>query len=75
MSFYDAASMLDYVTGHWQQKFVTSDLHRKDDLEEFAIRPFFMLVSVDAPILDRYVRLNRYSLEWIASVYALIFSS
>lgn len=31
-----------------------------DELQEFAIRPFVLIVSLDAPILERFRRKTRY---------------
>src|SRR5947199_10118960 len=55
------AEMTDYVTKRWRQDFVTVDIWREEDLEVVAKRPFFLLVSVDAPIRIRWKRfIDRY---------------
>ncbi|KAJ7110048.1 cytidine deaminase-like protein [Mycena epipterygia] len=56
--FSSSAVLLDYVTRNWQQDFVTVDLHTRDVVEAFVKRPFFMLLSIDAPLLDRFYRSN-----------------
>lgn len=54
--FSSHSAMLDYVTQNWRSDFVTVDLIDQNVLEKFSTRPFFMVVSVDAPILIRYHR-------------------
>lgn len=49
--------LLDYVTRHWRSKFVTVDLTSVELVGIFAKRPFFMLVNVAAPLLQRFRRL------------------
>ncbi|KAG6337078.1 hypothetical protein ID866_2031 [Astraeus odoratus] len=56
--FTSAAELLDYVTRHWRSNFVTMDLTSLELIGLFAKRPFFMLVNVDAPLLQRYRRLG-----------------
>jgi hypothetical protein len=58
--FSSPEEMLNHCTTHWREKFVTTDLKNKNVLEEFAIRPFFMLLSVDAPLMVRYSRMKKY---------------
>ena len=56
--FSNPHEMLDYVTRRWQDNFVTSDLQFREQIEIFVKRPFFLLLSVDAPLYDRYRRSN-----------------
>jgi len=68
LHFSSVAQLLQHVTRNWRSDFVTVDLRTREALEAFMIRPFFMLVTVDAPILTRYYRACRasdepYSLE------------
>ncbi|KIP12533.1 hypothetical protein PHLGIDRAFT_97931 [Phlebiopsis gigantea 11061_1 CR5-6] len=56
MNFPDHAALLEYVTRNWRSDFVTVDLTDPVMLEKFSTRPFFIVVSVDAPILLRYNR-------------------
>jgi len=51
--------MLNHATRNWRLNFVTMDLTSHDTLQDFIIRPFFLLVSVDAPIQERYNRAGR----------------
>ncbi|KAH7886091.1 cytidine deaminase-like protein [Phlebopus sp. FC_14] len=48
--------LLDHVTVNWRLNFVTDDLASVELVRQFAKRPFFMLVDVDAPLLLRYHR-------------------
>ncbi|KAA1467963.1 hypothetical protein DENSPDRAFT_833135 [Dentipellis sp. KUC8613] len=57
--FSSPTQMLDYVTANWRRNFVTSDLVDEELLGIFSKRPFFMLVSVDAPLRLRYDRSRR----------------
>ncbi|EKM48711.1 uncharacterized protein PHACADRAFT_132240, partial [Phanerochaete carnosa HHB-10118-sp] len=59
LTFSSHTEMLDYVTKNWRSDFVTVDLRSQSLLEKFSTRPFFMVVSVDAPILIRYHRSMR----------------
>ena len=69
------AEMTDYVMKRWRQDFVTVDIWREEDLEVVAKRPFFLLVSVDAPIRIRWKRfIDRYQdpfLSLSCSLYPL----
>jgi hypothetical protein len=57
--FSNIDEMLDFATKNWRERLITTGLNRKSVLEEFAIRPFFMLLQVDAPILKRFDRSRR----------------
>lgn len=48
--------MLDYVTTRWQNRFVTTDIDTETILEVFARRPFFLMLSTDAPSTVRWQR-------------------
>lgn len=51
------AEMLDHVTKHWQQKFVTMDLTTQEHLNVgFDKRPFFLLITLIAPVSIRWKR-------------------
>ncbi|KAI0814802.1 cytidine deaminase-like protein [Irpex lacteus] len=56
MLFDNQTQLLDYVTRNWREDFVTTELTTRAALETFRTRPFFMVLSVDAPILTRYRR-------------------
>ncbi|KAG4305794.1 hypothetical protein PORY_000704 [Pneumocystis oryctolagi] len=55
--FENAAQMLNYVTNHWKERFVTIDIFNEDILKTFSKRPFFLLISVNSPLMLRW---NRY---------------
>ncbi|KAG2062268.1 hypothetical protein BDR06DRAFT_1027621 [Suillus hirtellus] len=59
LSFASPALLLDHVTQHWRSNFVTIDLDSDRLVNYFIRRPFFMLISIDAPILQRYHRCHR----------------
>lgn len=54
--FQSAVELLAYVTRNWLVNYVTVDLRTRSELTEFATRPFFIVVNVDAPILTRHRR-------------------
>lgn len=51
--------LLDFITKHWQTRFVTTEISSEAVLDVFIRRPFFMLVSVDAPLTVRWHRSQR----------------
>ena len=51
--------MLDHVTKDWRNHYVTADVLSYDELHRFAIRPFVLIVRLDAPILERFGRMTR----------------
>ncbi|KAK6542948.1 Deoxycytidine monophosphate (dCMP) deaminase [Orbilia ellipsospora] len=55
-SFSSVDELLDYVTPRWQERWVTTEIWSEDALEALLKRPFFMLVSVDAPVIVRWQR-------------------
>ena len=57
--FSSAALLLEHVTRNWRLDFVTVDITTRGILEMFTTRPFFMVISVDAPIISRYQRAIR----------------
>ncbi|KAI6047916.1 cytidine deaminase-like protein [Pisolithus marmoratus] len=65
--FATPGELLEHVTRHWRSNFVTVDLTSSELISLFVKRPFFLLIKVDAPLLQRYRRhcldLNPLSLE------------
>ncbi|KAL5322085.1 hypothetical protein ACEPPN_010054 [Leptodophora sp. 'Broadleaf-Isolate-01'] len=55
-NFNTADDLLDFVTKKWQELWVTTDVHSEEILDKLDRRPFFILVSVDAPIHVRWKR-------------------
>lgn len=58
-------SLLDFVTKRWTGRWVTTDIWDHTTLDRLLIRPFFLLVSVDAPVSLRW---QRFRDRW-ASIY------
>ncbi|KAJ7207400.1 cytidine deaminase-like protein [Mycena haematopus] len=56
--FASPSALLGYVTQNWRHDFVTVDIYTRDVVEAFVKRPFFLLLSIDAPLLDRFYRSN-----------------
>ena len=54
--FASAKDLLGYVTERWRDQFVTVDIRNETVLEILLRRPFFILVSVDAPLSVRWKR-------------------
>jgi dCMP deaminase len=48
--------LLDFVTKHWRSRWVTTDVHSEAVLDALSRRPFFILISVDAPLTVRWRR-------------------
>ncbi|KAI9805299.1 MAG: Deoxycytidine monophosphate (dCMP) deaminase [Piccolia ochrophora] len=55
-SFDEVDSMLAYVTRQWSRRWVTTAVWDETVLDAFLKRPFFLLVSVDAPVSMRWKR-------------------
>ncbi|OAA63005.1 Cytidine deaminase [Cordyceps fumosorosea ARSEF 2679] len=55
-TFDTAEALLDFVTVSWRSRFVTTDIPTEKVLDVFLRRPFFMLISTDAPLLARWRR-------------------
>lgn len=55
-SFFDVDSLLEFVTKTWKQRWVMTDIWNEEILEHLLRRPFFILVSVDAPVSLRWKR-------------------
>lgn len=57
-TFASGEALLDYVTRRWREHYVC--LVSEDDilLSELSVRPFFLVVNVDAPIMHRWRRLQ-----------------
>ncbi|KAJ6113737.1 histidine biosynthesis bifunctional protein hisB [Penicillium sp. IBT 18751x] len=51
-------ALLEFATKRWQERWVTTDIANGDTLDRFLLRPFFLLVSVDAPVSLRWKRFS-----------------
>lgn len=56
--FDTADALLDFATKRWQERWVTTDIADGATLDRFLLRPFFLLVSVDAPVSLRWKRFS-----------------
>jgi len=48
--------LMDFVTKRWRERWVTIDIPNEDIFDIYSRRPFFLLVSVDAPLTVRWRR-------------------
>ncbi|QPH05566.1 hypothetical protein C2857_003435 [Epichloe festucae Fl1] len=58
-TFASPEALLDYVTLRWRSRFVTTDIPTEAALDVFARRPFFLLLSIDAPLTVRWRRFQQ----------------
>lgn len=56
LSFATPEEMLHYVTCHWRSHFVTLDVDTNALVDVFEKRPFFLLLGVEAPLMQRWHR-------------------
>lgn len=56
--FDSADALLDFATKKWHERWVTTDIADGGTLDRFLLRPFFLLVSVDAPVSLRWKRFS-----------------
>lgn len=56
--FADVDSLLDFMTKRWNERWVTTDIWDNHVLDRLLQRPFFLLVSVDAPLGLRWKRFS-----------------
>ncbi|KAF2711716.1 hypothetical protein K504DRAFT_227717 [Pleomassaria siparia CBS 279.74] len=62
-TFSDVDSLLEYVTLRWQERWVTTDILDEHVVDVLLRRPFFLLVSVDAPVTVRWQRFQNRCIE------------
>ncbi|KAI1184020.1 cytidine deaminase-like protein [Nemania serpens] len=55
-TFASEGDLVDFVTKHWRSRWVTTDVRSEAVLDALSRRPFFILVSVDAPVTVRWRR-------------------
>ncbi|KAI0530037.1 cytidine deaminase-like protein [Xylaria digitata] len=55
-TFASEGDLLNFVTKHWRSRWVTTDIHSEAVLDALSRRPFFILISVDAPVTVRWRR-------------------
>ena len=56
ISFTTVDALLDFVTLRWRENWVTTDIWDEKVVDVLLRRPFFLLVSVDAPVSVRWQR-------------------
>ncbi|KAI1306201.1 cytidine deaminase-like protein [Xylaria venustula] len=54
--FASEGDLLNFVTKHWRSRWVTTDIHSEAVVDALSRRPFFILISVDAPVTVRWRR-------------------
>ena len=63
-SFANVEDLLEFVTKQWRERWVMTEIADESILDALLRRPFFILVSVDAPISLRWQRYKaRYDSE------------
>lgn len=65
-TFPTAGDLLNFVTKRWRERWVTTDIHDESILDVFIRRPFFILISVDAPVTVRWRRFQKRQREFLA---------
>ncbi|OCK76414.1 hypothetical protein K432DRAFT_360438 [Lepidopterella palustris CBS 459.81] len=56
LTFTDVQTLLDFVTLRWRERWVTTDIWDENVVDTLLRRPFFLLVSVEAPVSIRWER-------------------
>lgn len=56
LTFATSDELLEHVTQRWRDRWVTTGVMSKEVLDAYSRRPFFLLISVDAPLLVRWTR-------------------
>ncbi|CCH41745.1 Deoxycytidylate deaminase [Wickerhamomyces ciferrii] len=54
--FENLQELIDYVTRNWLSNFVLTDISTVLELEQLTKRPFFLHISIDAPLKSRWER-------------------
>lgn len=55
-TFPDVDALLEFVTLRWRERWVTTDIWDDKVVDALMRRPFFLLISVDAPVSVRWQR-------------------
>lgn len=56
--FANPSDFLDHATLHWREKFVTSDIRSRKELDSFVKRPWVLLIGCEAGLAWRWRRRN-----------------
>lgn len=62
-TFHSIEELDAFVTARWQQRWVSTDIYSEAVLDLLVLRPFFILISVDAPVSVRWQRFQLRSLR------------
>lgn len=54
--FNSVEAVIDYATRNWRENLVITDILNKADYDIISKRPFFLMISVDSPLLLRWER-------------------
>lgn len=54
--FENLEQLIDHVTRNWRSNFVLTDITTLTELDQLNKRPFFLHISIDAPLKSRYKR-------------------
>lgn len=55
-TFANVETLVNFVTGHWKERWVTTDIWDDSVLRHLLRRPAFILIGVDAPVSVRWHR-------------------
>jgi dCMP deaminase len=58
-TFQTVFDLVDFVTKLWRERWVTTDIYNESILDILVRRPFFILISVDAPVTVRWKRFQK----------------
>jgi dCMP deaminase len=58
-TFRTVFDLVDFVTKRWRERWVTTDIYNESILDILVRRPFFILISVDAPVSVRWKRFQQ----------------
>ncbi len=56
--FSSVSEIVEFITPRWRENFVIAGISTMEQLEPLLKRPFFLHISVDAPVLTRWQRYN-----------------
>lgn len=59
LPFASTDALLEFVTKRWRERWVIANIDDEETLEALWRRPFFILISVDAPLGERWQRWQR----------------
>lgn len=68
--FATASEFLDYATVHWRERFVSSGIRNRKELDGFVKRPWVLLVGCEAGLGWRWRRRNEQCVRYIRKTYS-----